>query len=116
MMKNLLGACAAMLIMIASCPVGASGQTGAERGQAVFQEWCVSCHGTGPGHPGTQALDLRYQGSLPGALEQRLDLTPETVEAFVRNGISVMPFFRKTEISDAELDALGAYLSRNNPH
>jgi len=26
-----------------------------------------------------------------------------------------MPFFRKVEISDAELDALGSYLSRNNP-
>ena len=25
-----------------------------------------------------------------------------------------MPFFRKTEISDADLDALAAYLARNN--
>jgi (+)-pinoresinol hydroxylase len=29
----------------------------------------------------------------------------------VRTGVSVMPFFRKTEISDQELDALAAYLS-----
>jgi hypothetical protein len=29
----------------------------------------------------------------------------------VRDGISVMPFFRKTEISDADLDALTAYLT-----
>jgi len=27
-----------------------------------------------------------------------------------------MPQFRKTEISDAELDALGAYLARNTPN
>lgn len=27
-----------------------------------------------------------------------------------------MPFFRRTEISDEELAALGAYLSRNNPN
>lgn len=115
MMKKLLCVSTAMIAALASSQLWAGGQTGVERGQAVFQEWCVSCHGIGPGHPGTQALDLRYQGALPGALEQRTDLSPEIVRAFVRNGISVMPFFRKTEISDAELDALGAYLSRNDP-
>ncbi|CAI06276.1 probable p-cresol methylhydroxylase subunit [Aromatoleum aromaticum EbN1] len=114
-MKKLLGACTAIAMAVTSGPIEASGQTEAERGLAVFQEWCVSCHGIGPGHPGTQALDHRYQGVLPGALEQRTDLSPEIVKSFVRNGISVMPFFRKTEISDAELDTLGAYLSRNNP-
>jgi hypothetical protein len=31
----------------------------------------------------------------------------------VRHGVSVMPFLRKTEISDADLDALAAYLTRN---
>ena len=30
----------------------------------------------------------------------------------VRTGISVMPHFRKTEISDAELDALARYVAR----
>lgn len=104
-----------MVMALASGQIWASGQTGAERGLAVFQEWCVTCHGIGPGHPGTQALDHRYRGALPGALEQRTDLSPEIVRGFVRNGISVMPFFRKTEINDAELDALGAYLSRNDP-
>jgi len=37
------------------------------------------------------------------------------VRHIVRTGISVMPQFRKTEISDAELDALAAYLSKNTP-
>lgn len=115
MMKRLLCVCAILLPALGSGQGWAGGQTDAERGLAVFQEWCVACHGIGPGHPGTQALDHRYQGSLPGALEQRTDLSPDIVAAFVRNGISVMPFFRKVEISDAELDALGAYLSRNNP-
>jgi mono/diheme cytochrome c family protein len=36
------------------------------------------------------------------------------VKTFVRNGVSIMPFFRKTEISDADLDAIAAYLTRNN--
>jgi mono/diheme cytochrome c family protein len=57
------------------------------------------------------ALGVKYEGKLPGALEARQDLAPEVVKAFVRTGITVMPFFRKTEISDADLDALAAYLS-----
>jgi hypothetical protein len=34
----------------------------------------------------------------------------------VRQGVSFMPQFRKTEISDEELTALAAYLTRNNPN
>lgn len=114
-MRTLPGVCAVMVAVLASGQIWAGEKTEVERGFTVFQEWCVSCHGVGPGHPGTQALDHRYQGAIPGALEQRTDLSPQVVAAFVRNGISVMPFFRKTEINDAELDALGAWLSRNNP-
>jgi hypothetical protein len=32
----------------------------------------------------------------------------------VRNGISVMPFFRKTEVSDADLEALARYVTDND--
>jgi mono/diheme cytochrome c family protein len=31
----------------------------------------------------------------------------------VRRGVSIMPFFRKTEISDADLQALAAYLAQS---
>ena len=88
---------------------------GIERGKALYEYWCLPCHGRGPGHPGTQALAERYAGTLPDALEERKNLTPEFVAVFVRNGISIMPFFRKTEISDAELADIGAYLERNTP-
>jgi mono/diheme cytochrome c family protein len=47
----------------------------------------------------------------PAALEERTDLVPKRTRAFVRNGVSVMPPFRKTEISDADLAALTAYLA-----
>ena len=83
-----------------------------ERGKALYEYWCLPCHGRGPGHPGTQALAERYGGNLPDALEDRKNLTPEFVAVFVRNGISIMPFFRKTEISDADLDAIAQYLAR----
>ena len=85
-----------------------------ERGKAVFDEWCAPCHAPGPRHPGTQALDVLYKGKTPGALEERTDLVPKLTETFVRKGVSVMPPFRKTEIGDAELAALAAYLAPKN--
>ena len=81
-------------------------------GKAVFTKWCAPCHGDGPGKPGTAALQALYKGAKPAMLEQRTDLVPEITKTFVRNGVSVMPFFRKTEISDAELDALARYLAK----
>jgi mono/diheme cytochrome c family protein len=82
------------------------------RGDEVYQYWCATCHGAGPGHPGTAALMAKYKGARPAVLEERTDLTPQSVRFFVRNGVSIMPFFRKTEVSDADLDAIAAYLTR----
>lgn len=90
------------------------------RGKEVFQYWCASCHGPGiggygaPHLPGTSALQAKYKGAVPALLEERTDMAPLFVKTFVRNGVSVMPFFRKTEVSDADLDALIEYLTRNN--
>jgi mono/diheme cytochrome c family protein len=82
-----------------------------ERGAAVFNNWCSACHSRGPlNAPGTTSLQNKYQGALPAALEDRADLTADIIELYVRNGIATMPFYRKTEISDADLAALAAYL------
>ncbi|MDE3168544.1 MAG: cytochrome c [Acidobacteriota bacterium] len=86
------------------------------RGYAPYQEYCTVCHGAGAGKPGTLALQAKYKGAKPALLADRTDLTPQLIKTYVRNGIAVMPFFRKTEISDADLDAIAAYLTRNNPH
>jgi mono/diheme cytochrome c family protein len=82
------------------------------RGAQVFEKWCAACHDRGPGHPGTQSLEFKYKGKPPGALEDRKDLTPEMTAYYVRHGIALMPFFRKTEISDADLHELGVYLAK----
>jgi mono/diheme cytochrome c family protein len=89
----------------------AAAQETVDRGHQVFQYWCAPCHAPGPRHPGTQALDALYKGAKPGVLEQRTDLVPELTRQFVRSGVSVMPPFRKTEITDVELAALAAYLA-----
>ena len=83
-----------------------------QKGKQVYQKWCSPCHAPGANRPGTAALELHYKGSKPAVLEERMDLTPAMVKGFVRNGVYVMPRFRKTEISDAELDAVAAYLTR----
>ncbi len=91
-------------------------------GWEVFQERCAACHSPipqdtiGPPYlplmPGTQALQARYKGAVPAVLEQRTDLTADFVKTIVRRGLNSMPFFRPTELSDEDLAALQAYLTR----
>jgi mono/diheme cytochrome c family protein len=112
-MKSATTVLMAMLGVLAVAPAIAADNGNVHQGMEVFQKWCAPCHAPGPKHPGTQALDALYKGEKPAALEQRTDLTPEFVSTFVRNGVSVMPPFRKTEIGDSDLAALGAYLSQH---
>ncbi len=81
-------------------------------GWAQFQRACSVCHGSGPAKPGTRALEAKYRGKLPALLEKRTDLTQAYVQYIVRHGVSVMPPFRKTELSDRDLEAIAAYLAR----
>ncbi|OGG54773.1 MAG: hypothetical protein A3F84_13125 [Candidatus Handelsmanbacteria bacterium RIFCSPLOWO2_12_FULL_64_10] len=55
----------------------------------------------------------KNEGKVPGPLELRSDLNPDAIKYFARNGALWMPQFRKTEITDEELEALAAYLGRN---
>lgn len=105
----LVGVLVFVSIALAQAPTDAK----VKRGQEVYKHWCWDCHGTGSGKPGTSALQAKYKGTQPPDLEQRSDLIPAVTKLFVRNGVSIMPMFRKTEISDADLDALAAYLARN---
>jgi (+)-pinoresinol hydroxylase len=106
-------------VFVTSCVIGLGvcassigrAQDAAGDGKAVFDKWCAPCHGDGPGKPGTAALEALYKGVKPALLEERTDLVPDLTKAFVRTGVSIMPFFRKTEISDRELDALAEYLA-----
>jgi len=82
-------------------------------GQAVYAHWCAPCHAAGPGHPGTESLQLKYGGQRPSVLLDRTDLSASAVAATVRQGVLLMAPFRKTEITDAELQLLAAYVAAN---
>jgi mono/diheme cytochrome c family protein len=97
-------------MVAADAKPAAAGDTLVLRGRGVYQKWCVSCHGVGQHSPGTAALQVKYQGKLPALLTQRGDLSADLLAVFVRNGISVMPSFRPTEVSNPDLEALAAYL------
>jgi len=108
-MRSIRGAALAVLALPSA--ISSAQQDPVEHGRQVFATWCAPCHAPGPKHPGTQALEALYKGAKPAPLEQRTDLTPALTSTFVRAGVSVMPPFRKTEISDADLAALAAYLA-----
>jgi (+)-pinoresinol hydroxylase len=114
MMRRSMGAfsVAAAAAVLMTTPARADSEP-APAGRVVYDKWCAPCHDPGINHPGTHALMAKYQGTKPAVLLERTDLPADIVKHFVRHGISVMPQFRKTEITDAELDALAAYLSRN---
>jgi (+)-pinoresinol hydroxylase len=91
------------------------------KGEIAYQARCHLCHGRvtrgatagfGTRMAGTEALEAKYRGSKPAVLEDRTDLTPEVVKYYVRRGSGIMPFFRKTEVSDGDLEAIAAYLCR----
>jgi (+)-pinoresinol hydroxylase len=102
----------ALSVMLAGPAFAAPDQAQIDRGHKVFDKWCFPCHGTGIGKPGTDSLAAR--GQKPAVLEERTDLTAPAIKTFVRHGVLYMPMFRKTEVSDADLDAIAAYLTRNN--
>lgn len=103
---------AAALVLTSVASAAPPDQEQIKHGHEVYDHWCWPCHGTGLGKAGTESLEAR--GQKPAVLEERTDLTPAMIKQFVRHGVLFMPKFRKTEISDADLDAIAAYLTRNN--
>lgn len=90
-------------------PSAPQAEAGLSAGAEVYRKWCSDCH-SAPTGPGSMALQRKYQGALPAILEQRSGMNREYVALVVRRGISFMPSFRKTEISDAELALMAEYL------
>ena len=105
------------LLLALAAPLSMAQDAPADLGKQVFDDWCGICHGlpNGASGGGTETLAALYQGTdIPAQLEDRSDLTAELVVTLTREGRNTMPNFRKTEISDAELEALVAYLLEDN--
>jgi mono/diheme cytochrome c family protein len=109
-----------LALLTASTAAVAQSAPSPDNGKTVFAKWCAPCHGAtitegglfgGGPLPGTAALGVKYKGQLPAVLEERTDLTPQLIRAVVRGGLFGMPITRKTEISDAELEDIIAYLT-----
>lgn len=117
MIRPSLIACAALALATGGVLVAQRGRPAADlvQGQHVFEHWCAPCHADQPRLAGTLALQTKYEGAVPAALEKRTDLSDEVIRHYVRNGAAWMAPFRKTEVSDAELAALSAYLTTPEP-
>ena len=113
-----------LFLMVVGFANSVPAQTASETsGKAVFDKWCTACprsRGAQECHvwqwrfqPGTSALAVKYKGKLPAVLEERTDLTSAQIKTVVRHGLYGMPITRKTEVSDAELEDVVAYLTRN---
>lgn len=79
-------------------------------GKEVFDYYCTHCHGSADG-PGTMQLS-RTHGKDRGLLTQRTDLASDYVEYIVRHGLRSMPPFVPSDLTDAKLKALVAFLTR----
>ena len=109
---------AGLLLGVASA--GTAQQTAVQRGNAKFQHSCAPCHGAGVGDdghamlPGTDALRIKYKGAVPpvpALLEERTDLTAPVLKVFLRHGSFSMPPFRPTELTEAEIADIAAYIA-----
>jgi mono/diheme cytochrome c family protein len=108
------------LVVLAAGGSAVAQQGSADRGQAKFEHSCAPCHGAGIGDdgramlPGTDALRIKYKGSLPALIEERTDLNAEAIRTFVRRGTWSMPPFRPTEITESDIQDIAAYLQRSS--
>ena len=80
------------------------------KGSEVFEYYCSHCHGPGDA-PGTVQL-ARTRGKDKGLLTARTDLAPEYVEYIVRHGLKSMPPFAPSDLDEAKLKALIAFLAK----
>ena len=104
---------AALCLMSAGAAIAAEPALTADqtKGRALFNESCSYCHSE-RGHATT--LLAKRVGAESAVLEQRTNLNPEFIRAVVRHGINSMPWYRRAELSDRDLNSIAAYLTRSN--
>lgn len=110
----------ALAVLVAGSWAACASAQDVAQGKARFEHTCAPCHGAGVGDdgramlPGTDALRIKYQGSLPALLEQRTDLNADAIRTFVRRGTWSMPPFRPTEVTERDIQDIAAYLRQSS--
>jgi mono/diheme cytochrome c family protein len=79
-------------------------------GKEVFDHYCTYCHGSSDG-PGTMQL-RRTRGKDQALLTERTNLAPTYIEYVVRHGLRSMPPFVPSDLTEAKLQALVAFLAK----
>ena len=87
-------------------PTAAADMTGKD----VFDHYCGACHGTDDG-PGTMQL-RRTRGKDQALLTERTNLSADYIEYVVRHGLRAMPPFVPSDLTEAKLKALLAFLAK----
>ena len=83
-------------------------------GKALFENHCGYCHLTFGMGTNLLVKQRLAAGASPATalLANRDDLTSQYVHAVVRMGTGAMPPQTRVDVTDAELDAVAAYLGR----
>jgi mono/diheme cytochrome c family protein len=83
-----------------------------QQGKALFEATCNYCHNA----RGFATERLRTR--LPeerSIIAERTDLDPAYVRTIVRNGLASMPAYTPTDLDEAQIKAIAAYLTRARP-
>jgi mono/diheme cytochrome c family protein len=81
-------------------------------GKEVFDHYCTYCHGAADGAGTTQLA--RTRGKDKALLTERRDLSASYIEYVVRHGLKAMPPFVPSDLTEARLKALVAFLAKSN--
>lgn len=80
-----------------------------QQGKVLFEATCVYCHN--PRGWATERLRTRL-GEDRAVLADRTDLSRDYVRTVVRNGFMTMPAYTPTDLDEAQIKAIAAYLTR----
>ena len=85
-------------------------------GEALFSNRCGACHLTGGMGTNLITKQMIAAGRPPSdaLLANRTDLNADYIRAVVRNGKMAMPRQTRVDVTDAELDAIAAWLTRTD--
>ena len=83
-----------------------------QQGKALFEATCNYCHNARGW--ATERLKAR-NGEDRAVLVERTDLDPTYIRTVVRNGLVSMPAYTPTDLNEAQIRAIAAYLARPQP-